>query len=58
MPEEVKRRPPQQILRTFSMREKDAELVERLASYYGTSRSEAVRTAVRHLAASVGLDRR
>lgn len=39
---------------TLSCREKDRELIDWIAQYLGTSRSEAIRTATRHFAAHIG----
>lgn len=39
---------------SFSMTAKDKEMIGWLADYFGTNKSEAVRSAVRHMAAHVG----
>lgn len=39
---------------SFSMTSKDKELIDWLADYFGTNKSDAVRSAVRHMAAHVG----
>jgi len=38
-------------LKAFSLYERDDELINRLADYLGCSRSEAVRSGIRHFAA-------
>lgn len=40
---------------TFSLSERDLGLLEQIAEFYNSTKSDALRTAIRHLAASNGM---
>jgi len=54
-PQFDKRKPTDTQSTSISMYPRDFEILDDLAEYFGCSRSEAVRTAVRHLSAAFGV---
>ena len=52
-PEDLKNKQKKQILLTASVTARDKEIAGWLAGFFGTSRSDVLRTAVRHLYSEV-----
>lgn len=52
-PDTVKERKPKQILLHASIYQVDKDMLEQIAQWLGTNRSDAVRTAIRHYYASL-----